>query len=103
MAAATSDSTFKTDVIEETLPVLVDFWAPWCGPCKALGPVMDELSKEVEGKAKVYKINVDENPVKAREYGITSIPAVFIFQGGEVKEKLIGMRPKETYMEALGL
>lgn len=101
MVRATGDATFKTDVLDSELPVLVDFWAEWCGPCKMLGPVMEEISREVEGKAKVFKLNVDDNNDTAAEYGIRSIPTVILFRDGKAKQQFIGVRSKATYLDAL--
>lgn len=83
------------------MPVLVDFWAPWCGPCQMMGPVIEDLAKEMEGKAKVGKLNVDENPQKAQEYGVMSIPTIKIFKGGEVVQELVGVQSIEALKEAL--
>jgi thioredoxin 1 len=80
---------------------LVDFWAPWCGPCQMLGPVIEEIEKEMTGKINVQKVNVDEEPALANQYGISSIPAVLIFKDGEVKETLVGFRQKTDYLEAI--
>jgi thioredoxin 1 len=102
MADQITDADFQKEVLESDVPVLVDFWAPWCAPCKVLGPVIDGLAEEVRG-AKVLKMNIDENPEAAGKYGITTIPTVLIFEKGEVKEKLVGMQPKPKYLEALGI
>jgi thioredoxin 1 len=101
MAAQTTDATFEKDVLNSEIPVLVDFWAPWCGPCQILGPIIDELSEKVAAKAKVVKINVDENPQTAMKYGIRGIPTVMIFKNGQVSHQLVGVRPEEAYLEAL--
>lgn len=103
MANAITDADFQAEVIESEVPVLVDFWAPWCGPCRMLGPIVEELAGEVEGKAKVLKMNVDENPATAQKFGITSIPTVIVFEKGAVKEQLVGVQPKPKYVAALGL
>ena len=89
-----TQATFKDEVIEADTPVLVDFWAEWCGPCKMIGPSLEEISEEMGGKVKVAKLNVDENPDLAMKYQITSIPAMKVFQGGEVKTTIIGAKPK---------
>lgn len=92
---------FKEEVLESEGVVLVDFWAPWCGPCQMVGPVLEEIEKEMEGKIKVGKVNVDEEGGLAQEYEIMSIPAVFVFKNGEVVERLIGAMAKSNYVEVL--
>ncbi|MFZ2226773.1 MAG: thioredoxin [Candidatus Moraniibacteriota bacterium] len=96
-----TDQNFDAEVLKSDKPVLVDFWAPWCGPCQAMGPVIEELAKEFEGKAVVGKLNVDENSKTAQEYAIMSIPALKIFKGGKVVQEFVGMQAKETLKEAL--
>jgi len=88
-------------IINNTGKTLVDFWAPWCGPCQMLGPVIEELKQELEGQVNVQKVNVDEEQALAEKYGISSIPAVLIFKDGELKETIIGFRPKQDYLDAL--
>lgn len=101
MVAHTSDATFKTDVLESDLPVLVDFWAPWCGPCRMVAPIIDQVSDLTDGKAKVLKLNVDENPQTASAYGITGIPTVMVFKAGQVSQQLVGAQPAQVYLNAL--
>lgn len=96
-----STAEFKDKVLGSEVPVLVDFWAEWCGPCKAIGPAIEQLAGEVDGKAKVYKVDVDSDPDLASEYGVMSIPAVFVFKGGKVVDQQIGMASKEKYADML--
>ncbi len=94
--ANVTDSTFEQEVLKADIPVLVDFWAPWCGPCKAVAPVVEDLSKEYEGRLKVVKLNTDENPKTARAYKIRGIPSLFLFKSGQVMEEVVGAVPKST-------
>lgn len=94
---------FKQEVTDSDLPVLVDFWAPWCGPCRMVAPVLDELAKEVDGKAKIGKVNVDEELELAQQFGIMSIPTMIIFEKGTAKNKIIGFRDKADLKNALGV
>ena len=90
-----TDATFDAEVLKSATPVLVDFWAPWCGPCKSMLPVVEELSKEYEGKVKVAKVNVDENMTVPGKYNVMSIPCFFIFKGGEPLTSFVGVKTKE--------
>jgi thioredoxin 1 len=101
MELVLTDQNFETEVLKNEGVVLVDFWAPWCGPCLAMGPVIEELAKELEGKVKVGKINVDENSKTAQDFAIMSIPALKIFKGGKVVQEFVGMQAKEVLKEAL--
>lgn len=96
-----NDSSFDAEVISSDKPVLVDFWAPWCGPCKALGPVIDEISNDFVDKVKVGKVNVDENPEISMKFGIRSIPTLIVFKDGEVQDQIIGAVPKSEIEKAL--
>ena len=96
-----SDESFDREVLKADLPVLIDFWAPWCGPCKAIGPVVEELAKEYAGKLKVVKMNVDDNPQTPSKYGVRGIPNLIIFKGGEVRDQIIGAVPKAQLVKAV--
>ena len=98
-----TDDSFKDEVLNYEGVVLVDFWAPWCGPCQALGPTIEALAGEYEGKAKVGKVNVDEEPDLASEYGITSIPTLIIFRDGRVIDQVTGVTSKASIERMLGL
>ena len=101
MEVEITDENFKEEVLESNLPVLVDFWAVWCAPCLMVAPVVEEIAKEYEGKLKVCKLNVDEAPEAASQYGIMSIPTLAVFKNGQVVEKVIGAVPKTTLEEKI--
>ncbi|QEE49098.1 thioredoxin [Flavobacterium alkalisoli] len=101
MAQAITDATFEDVVLKSDKPVLVDFWAAWCGPCRMVGPIIDEISKDYEGKAVVGKVDVDANQEFAAKYGVRNIPTVLVFQNGEVVGRQVGVAPKQTYTDAI--
>ena len=96
-----TDQNFDQDVLKSDKPVLVDFWAPWCGPCKAIAPSIDELANEYDGKVKFVKVNVDDNPQTPARYGVRGIPNLLIIKGGQVKEQIIGAVPKAHLKKAV--
>ncbi|MBW4493773.1 MAG: thioredoxin [Oscillatoria princeps RMCB-10] len=100
-AAQVTDATFEKEVIESAVPVLVDFWAPWCGPCRMVAPVVDEIAEQYEGRVKVVKINTDDNPSVASRYGIRSIPTLMIFKEGQRVDMVVGAVPKTTLATTL--
>lgn len=101
MSNAATDQNFQDEVLNSPKLVLVDFWAEWCGPCLVLGPVIDEIEKEMGDKVKVMKLNVDENPQIAEKYQVMSIPTVKLFKGGEIVEDMVAVQPKENYVNAI--
>ena len=96
-----TDANFDQEVLKSDQPVLIDFWAVWCGPCKALSPIVDEVAQSYSGKVKVAKMNVDQNPGTPGRYGIRGIPTLLIFKGGQVKEQIVGYVPRETIEKTL--
>ncbi len=100
-ATAVTDDKFATEVLESDTPVLVDFWAEWCGPCKMVGPIVDEIADEHAGSLKVVKLNVDENPATARAYGVMSIPTLLVFKDGEQAKRIVGAKPKQALLADL--
>jgi thioredoxin 1 len=100
-AAQVTDSTFDQEVLESNVPVLVDFWAPWCGPCRMVAPVVDEIAEQYSGQVKVVKVNTDENPNVASRYGIRSIPTLMIFKEGQRVDMVVGAVPKTTLASTL--
>ncbi|MCR5259716.1 MAG: thioredoxin [Desulfovibrio sp.] len=101
MAEQVSDSTFEASVLKSDLPVLVDFWAPWCGPCRAVGPIVDEVAGEYAGRVRVFKMNVDENPATPTKFGIRAIPTLIVFKNGEAVEQRTGALPKDQIIQLL--
>ena len=101
MAITITDADFDKEVLKSKIPVLVDFWAPWCGPCKSMLPIIEELAKDLDGKAKVVKINVDENSDTPAKYSVMSIPTFIFFNGGEMAQTLVGVKSKEDLKKEL--
>lgn len=101
MVQEIKDMDFSQTVEDSSTPVVVDFWASWCGPCKMLSPVIDEISEELNDKVKFFKLNVDENPVTSSQYKVASIPTVMVFKGGKLVDTLVGFRPKEAIKDVI--
>lgn len=101
MAKEFTDANFKSDVLDSNKLSVVDFWAEWCGPCRAIGPVIEELAKEYDGKVNIGKLNVDHNPEVSMNYGITSIPAILFIKNGQVVDKLVGAQPKANFVKKI--
>ncbi len=101
MASEFTDANFQEKVLSSELLTVIDFWAEWCGPCRAIGPVIEELSKEYDGKVNIGKVNVDHNPQISMDYQITSIPAILFVKGGQVVDKLVGAQPKANFVKKI--
>ena len=99
--SAVSDATFENEVLKSPVPVLIDFWAPWCGPCRAIAPIVEELAGEYAGKLKIVKMNVDENPRTPAQYGVRGIPNLILFKGGAVQQQIVGAVPKAHLVKAI--
>lgn len=95
------DNMFEAEVLQAEVPVVIDFWAPWCGPCKSIAPLLEEIAKEYEGKLKIVKMNVDENPYTPSQYNVRGIPNLVFFKNGEVANQIVGSVPKEQLLEAV--
>ena len=102
MSEVISSADFQSKVLDAQGPVLVDFFATWCGPCKMLAPTLDEVSSEVAGKAAVYKVDIDQSPVVAQRYGVMSVPTLVVFENGQVKQQAVGVQPKQNILAMLG-
>ena len=101
MAKVISSSEFQSEVLESNVPVLVDFFATWCGPCKMVAPILDEVAEEVDGKAKVYKVDVDQSPGLAQRYSVMSVPTMIVFENGQIKKTSMGAQPKQGLLALL--
>jgi thioredoxin 1 len=95
-----TDATFESEVLQADVPVVVDFWAPWCGPCRAVEPILEDLATQHEGRVRFVKLNIDENVITASRYGVLSIPTATLFEGGEAQEAVVGARPRSHFERA---
>ena len=96
-----NEASFEKAVLQSPVPVLVDFWAPWCGPCKMIGPLLDEIAKESEGRYRITKVNVDDDPALMQRFNVRAVPTLLFFNGGKLREQLVGGAPKKTILEKL--
>lgn len=99
MEITLTDKNFDEEVVKSDIPILIDFWAVWCGPCQMQNPILEEIAREYDGKVKIGKLNVDENPASAGKYGVISIPTLILFKGGQIVKQMIGVQSKETLVE----